>query len=226
MGFIRSVVKELDQSDNLAKEAAAHLEALEDLANTKADLYESTLKANLVNAGIGSDHTIPISHIQDFTRDTRAYVASNADNISTVVNESLTGFVNGGKDQIVGGIEKLLTVAVTALFGGSSGSEATTSKYYVANEGVALVRIDFMGWKRNVQTVSLTTKIEQVSAFVLCKSTVDIEKAKFDTFLDVYQYIVMAGQENPSAKQIIKEAKELYDDFRQANAEKALPSSV
>jgi hypothetical protein len=221
MGFIRNIIKELDQSSELEREATAHLEALEDLASAKADLFEATLKTNLVNAGTGSDKTIPISQIEDFTKDTRAYVASNADNITTAVNEAINGFVQGGKEQVVGGIEKLLTVAITALFGADEGTESTTAKYYVANEGISLVRIDLMGWKRSAKAVSLTTKIEQVSAFVLCKSTIDIERTSFDTFLDVYQGVIMAGNPNASPQTIIKEARELFEAFTKKTKEDA-----
>lgn len=148
-------------------------------------------------------------------------LASNADNITTAVNEAINGFVQGGKEQVVGGIEKLLTVAITALFGADEGTESTTAKYYVTNEGISLVRIDLMGWKRSAKAVSLTTKIEQVSAFVLCKSTIDIERTSFDTFLDVYQGVIMAGNPNASPQTIIKEARELFEAFTKKTKEDA-----
>ncbi|MHB8531959.1 MAG: hypothetical protein ACYDC2_04485, partial [Solirubrobacteraceae bacterium] len=213
MGFVRNILKEVNQTEQLGQEAAAHLEALEELANTKAELFEATIKTRLASAGMGIDQTIPISQILDFTRETRAYIAEDAKNISGVVNEAITGFVEGGKPNIVSGIEKLLTTAITALFGESSGGEFTTSKYYVANEGIALVRIDFMAWKRQVKAVSLTEKIEQVSAFVLSKATVDIKKTSFDTFLEAYQNVVLASNEKLTPKEIIAEARTLYDDF-------------
>ena len=89
----------------------------------------------------------------------------------------------------------------------------TFEKYYVAVEGIALIRLDIMGWKRAITASSLTTKVEQVSAFVMSKSTIDIKKTDFDTFLDLYQGVVLA--DNPQAKtlDIIKEAKDLFNAF-------------
>jgi hypothetical protein len=43
---VGDIVKSLDQSEELQKEAAGHLDALEALANAKAELFEETLKMN------------------------------------------------------------------------------------------------------------------------------------------------------------------------------------
>ena len=89
----------------------------------------------------------------------------------------------------------------------------TFEKYYVALEGISLIRLDIMGWKRAITASSLTTKVEQVSAFVMSKSTIDIKKTDFNTFLDLYQNVIRA--DDPSAKtlDIINEAKELFNAF-------------
>ncbi len=73
-----------------------------------------------------------------------------------------------------------------------------------------------MGWKRAITASSLTTKVEQVSAFVMSKSTIDIKKTDFNTFLDAYQKVIRAGDPNAKLTDIMRQAKELYMDFSQS----------
>lgn len=218
MGAIRALINSADDSDNLVKEQNSHLDTLAALAQTKVDLYVEQITERVINAGQGTDKTIPITQIQDFISETHAYLSSNADKISDTVSGAIKGFVQGGKDNITNGVCSLLTGAVTALFGSTESNDMEFKKYYVVLEGISLVRLDVMGWKRAISASSLTTKVEQVSAFVVCKSTVDIKKTDFNTFLDLYQEIIKA--ENPDAKtaDIISNAKTLYKDFQDSVA--------
>lgn len=168
-----------------------------------------------MNAGTGDDKTIPITEIQDFTKETHSYLSSNADKIASTVNSVIGDFVKGGKDNITNGVSSLITEAVTVLFGETESSDITISKYYIAMEGVALIRLDLMGWKRSVEATSLRKKVEQVSAFTLSKSTVDVTKLDFDTFLDQYQDIVKADNPKISTTEIVTSAKDLFKLFKE-----------
>ena len=61
MGAIRSFITAADQSDKLAQEQNAHLDTLSALADAKADLFREKITQSLLNAGQGSDKTIPIT---------------------------------------------------------------------------------------------------------------------------------------------------------------------
>ncbi len=213
MGAIRSFIQGADDSDNLVKEANAHLDTLSALADAKAELFKEKITQKLLNAGTGSDKTIPITEVQDFISETHAYTSSSADKISDTVSNAVKGFVQGGKDNVTNGVCALVTTAITALFGSTESSDMTIEKYYVALEGIALIRLDIMGWKRAITASSLTTKVEQVSAFVMSKSTIDIKKTDFDTFLDLYQFVILADNPNAKTLDIIGEAKELFNAF-------------
>jgi hypothetical protein len=213
MGAIKNLITGADASDALIAEENAHLDTLSALANAKAELFREKINQKLINAGTGTDRTIPITEIQDFISETHAYTSSNADKISDTVSSVIKGFVQGGKENVTNGVCSLVTTAITALFGSTESSDMSFEKYYIAVEGIALVRLDIMGWKRAITASSLTTKVEQVSAFVMSKSTVDIKKTDFNTFLDQYQVIVLAGNSNAKPLEIIKEAKELFDSF-------------
>ncbi len=213
MSAIRNLITSADQSDKLAQEANAHLDTLSALADAKADLFREKITQSLLNAGQGSDKTIPITAVKDFTSETHAYVSSDAGKISDTVTSAVKGFVQGGKDNITNGVCSLVTTAITALFGSTESSDMTFEKYYVAVEGIALIRLDIMGWKRAITASSLTTKVEQVSAFVMSKSTIDVKKTDFDTFLDLYQGVVLADDPQAKSLDIIKEAKDLFNAF-------------
>ncbi|MCW8336608.1 hypothetical protein [Vibrio paucivorans] len=210
MGKIRELITGADESDKIVQEQNAHLDTLAELADVKAELFTETIAQKLINAGQGTDKTIPITQVQDSITETHAYLSSNADKISGAVTDAVQGFVQGGKENITNGVCKLITTAITALFGESEADDTKFEKYYITLEGVSLIRLDIMGWKRAVKGTSLTTKVEQVSAFVLTKSTVDIAKTDKNTFLDLYQSAILAENPDATMADVIKEANDLY----------------
>lgn len=213
MGVIRSVIKEEDRAKEEMAEASAHLDALSELAQSKADLFEEKIRTRIVNAGQGSDRTVPISQILAFKKETHAYLSQGEDYITKAVGDSIKGFVDGGSDNVVKGITKLLSTVVGAIFGSSSGGEDTRDEYYIVNEGIALVRLDFMGWKRHVTGKSLTKSVTQVSAFTLSKSVVDMSKLDFGTFMAKYQTILKADNPGLTTGELLKICRETYDAF-------------
>lgn len=216
MAVIKDLIKGFDDAHKLNEEAKELLDNLEALANVKAEYFQEVIEKKLRGAGTGQDQTVAISKIQSYKLATKAYVSSNADKISGVVSGAIKGFVKGGTDNITNGITSLLSEMVTALFGDSDGSESLKSEYYLVNDGVALIRLDFMAWSRAVKSTSLTTQVEQVSAFCLYKSTVDIAKLDFDTFLDRYQDIVTAGHPDMKMEEVISKCKEDFALFKGA----------
>jgi hypothetical protein len=50
----------------------------------------------------------------------------------------------------------------------------------------------------------------------MSKSTIDIKKTDFNTFLDAYQKVIRAGDPNAKLTDIMRQAKELYMDFSQS----------
>ena len=54
-------------------------------------------------------------------------------------------------------------------------------------DGLALVRIDVKSWIRKVTVVGITQKIESVLAFTAVKSSVDVDKISFNTFMEAYK---------------------------------------
>ena len=61
MGAIRSLIAGADESDKLATEQNAHLDTLAALADAKAELFREEINQKLLDAGTGTDKTIPIT---------------------------------------------------------------------------------------------------------------------------------------------------------------------
>lgn len=55
-------------------------------------------------------------------------------------------------------------------------------------DGLALVRIDVKSWTCKVTVVGTLKKIESVLAFTAVKSSVDVDKISFNTFMEAYKY--------------------------------------
>lgn len=218
MGSISSM---LPSSAASTSDVAALVDSLESLAEEKANGFKAAITDSLLAAGTGIDRTIPISTIDDFTYETHAYNSQNANAIESTITSSINDFVQGGTQNILNGITNILTTAITALFGDTSASEQEVQRYFVATEGIALVRLDFMGWKRSVSSTSITSTNQQVSAFVMMKSTVDVEKLDFDTFLTTYQDVLAMAAPPLTADQITAEltsVKQVFQDFKASSS--------
>lgn len=199
-----------DKSGELRDECSAHLDTLMALGQAKSQYYAEKINTSLLGAGQGTDRTFPISTIQSFVFQTKAYTSDNAKNISSVVNDSIKGFVSGDNE---GAVTNLISGFVDILFGSAEGAESEIFRYCAILEGVTMTRLDFAGWSRTVTSTALKGKCDKVSAFVLYRSIVDMSKVSLNDFISVYQMTVKA--ENPSidAATTIKKCQELYYIF-------------
>jgi hypothetical protein len=206
----QSITKALigqDLSEDLKAECSAHLDTLMALGTAKTEYYAELLHTALLGAGKGTDRTFPITTIQSFIFDTKAYTSDNAKNITDVVNGAIKGFVEGDNVSAVGTI---VPGFVTMLFGASEGSEHEIRRYCAILEGVSMVRLDFAGWSRTVTSTSLKSKCDKVSSLVLYRSFVNMKEVSLNDFIAVYQQTVKAKQPDLDAGGVLTACKNLY----------------
>ena len=187
------------------------------LATAKADYFELVLKEDLANAGQGSSKDIPVSFIIDYTRQTHAYASSSADAIATTITEGISDFIKGGNDNVMKGVGSLMTKAVQLLFASKEGNEDVSHFKSVFAEGRALVRLDLKAWKRFTNVKSLSESAEQISAFVMCKSTINAETLDYNTFIQLYQnnlYEKATGFTPDEISKQLDEIDEIYKKFK------------
>jgi hypothetical protein len=203
-----------DVSGERKAECLAHLDTLMALAQSKSQYYAEKINTGLLGAGQGTNKTFPISTIQSFIYQTKAYTSKDASNISTVINESIKGFVSG---DITSAVTTIVSGFVNTLFGSSEASECEKIEYCAILEGVSMIRLDFAGWSRSVTSSALQTNCERVSAFVLYRSIVDMNKISINDFTSVYQYTVKAENPNFKTAEIVNTCHELYYLFNPEN---------
>ncbi|WP_323779724.1 hypothetical protein [Thalassovita sp.] len=188
MAAIKDVLNGFDDSSAILKEAKAHLDTLHSMATLKADFFKDEIYKSLESAGSQeSPLDTPIHTVLDSYIATHAYVSDNADGIVDVIKGAVNDFINGGRENIVNGIASIAGKAVTILLGSSEGSEDETSGRFIAvNRLGGIYRLDYRVWKRSVNSESLKSKAEQVTAMAMYKSTPDCSKMTWDDFLVVF----------------------------------------
>jgi hypothetical protein len=210
MAAITKAILGEDISGELRDECSAHLDTLFSLGTAKSEYYAEKINTSLLGAGQGTDKTFPISTIQSFIYDTRAYTSDNAENISSVVNGAIDGFVAGDNAKAT---ETIVTGLVNMLFGSSGGSESEKLSYFAILEGVSMIRIDFAGWSKEVTSTAMKSKCDKVSAFVLYRSIVDMKKVSLNDFISVYQDTVKVENPELEIEGILKKCQDLYGAF-------------
>lgn len=188
MSAIKSAIKSFDATDSKYEEQLEAIRALEALGTAKAEIFVRDIQTSLMTAGQeNSNKTVPITFMVASKKEVRAFSASEAGNIGTVVNNSLSAFLGGNKDTIIKGISELISSALNIFLGEGNAESDTIEMYYVATDGLSPVRIDVKSWYQCVTAKSITTKMERVVTVVATKSVIDVNKIDLGTFLYLYQ---------------------------------------
>jgi len=217
MGEIRELIKKnVDTGEDAVSEQNTLIETLALLAETKAELLKAQILQKLNNSGSGADKSfIPITQILDFKMECHAYSETKVTLIADSVGKAVKEFIQGGGENIIDGITGLLSTSITALLASSNGSEDELEEMYIALEGLSLVRLDVLGWKKKIEGTGLTDKVEQISAFVMSKSVIDMEKLDYNSFLNKYQLVIKENDNQAKSLDIIKEARSLFNAFKE-----------
>ncbi len=211
MGVIRNAIQDFDPAQNVAAEQKALLAALDALASAKLSQMKSEIHEMLLGAGGGSNLSIPVFAIEAEDGQTHASTSDNLnDSIGDTVKSATDRFMQGGTDNIVNGIISLVSSAVEVFLGSGSAQSDTMEKYYVATDGLALWRVDLRAWYYEVVGSGISSKVQRVSAYYYTRSTVDVDKLKFQTFANEYQSILSASSANLDKSVILKEVADLH----------------
>ncbi|RJF90337.1 hypothetical protein [Sphingomonas cavernae] len=186
MSTFSKILESFDGSDELAQAEREALDALAGLADAKRELFTKQINLLILDAGTGTNKTVPISSVLRTDGLSRAYSSSSAKDIGDVLKTALGGFIEGGVDNILDGIFSILTRTLEIFLGSTEGEELTKAEYFVYSTEFAIYRVDLMAWSRTVTAVSLKSKIEQSTAFSYVISNVDIERIKWIDFVAIY----------------------------------------
>lgn len=223
MSFLKNAINAIDPTPDKKKELTLAVNLLFELAEQKNALQEEALKELLRTAGTPENPTIPITNTLAFHSETRAYVKSNASTLVDTVTGAVKKFINGGADNIVDGIGELVTGGLEAILGAGSGSQASMHSYYIIVEGLSIVRFDIMAWQRKIEATGITTEIENAMTFTAFKSSVDVDKITFNTFLQAYKnQLEKLKFTDAELIAFIKKSKEVFELLRDSDSNKNL----
>jgi hypothetical protein len=215
MSTVRDVVNSFDNSQELGQAQREAVEALAALGDSKAEVFKMEIQESLLSAGNGTNMTVPVSSISKSLKDVRAYSSSESGNLGVAVKNTLNMFLKGSTQSIVDGIGNLISETLSTFLGTASANTGTIDEYYVATEGLSVVRVDMKAWYLNVTASSIQTKMQRIIAVVGVKSIVNLAKIDFSTFLNLYQQqLFESGMSSQNMKAALQEAKEIYKDFQ------------
>lgn len=225
MVFLKNAIKAVDPTPDKKKELTLSVNLLFELAEQKKAIQYEVLMQLLRTAGTDENPSIPITNTLASHSETRAYVSSNAGNLVETVTGAVTKFIGGGADNIVNGIGELITGGLEAILGAGSGTQSEMHSYYIIVEGFSIVRFDIVAWQRRIEATGITREIENAMTFTAIKSSVDVDRITFNTFLQAYKKQLEKLQfGDAELKKFIIEAKEIFELLRDpsSNKQKAL----
>lgn len=214
MATFRKIINDLDGTDELVAAQKEAVKALATLASFKAENMLLEIEESLISAGQSTNLTIPVSAKVKQLYQTRAYSATESNNIESIVKSSMNKFLSGSDDLVVEGIVSLITDSLSLFLGESSADTGEIQSYYIAVEGLSVVRVDVYGWYQTVQASSIYKKMEKVTAIVAVKSVVNLSKVDYSTFIYIYQkQLEKTGMNHEALKKAMKDIKDLFYDI-------------
>ncbi|WP_335965134.1 hypothetical protein [Galbibacter sp. PAP.153] len=219
MSFLRDAIQSLDPTPDKKKELTLAVNLLFELAEQKNALQKETLKQLLRTAGTPENPTIPITNTLAFHGETRAYVSENAGTLVDTVTGAIKKFIGGEADGIVDGIGELVTGGLEAILGAGEGSQSEMHSYYIIVDGLSITRLDIMAWQRKIEATGITSAIENAMTFTAVKSSVDVDKITFNTFLQAYkEQLEKMDFSDKELIEFIKRSKEIFELLKDENS--------
>lgn len=221
MAAIGSIIKQFTGENELAETQQALVEAMGEIGIAKAEIFELEVKDSLLNAGSGSNLTVPIESVIDQKSFVRAYSSETTEQITDAVKEIGSAFLRGTDKDVLDGVSGIIGSLLDIFLGKSSASTGQIEEYYLVVEGLAFVRVDLRAWYMNVSAQSVYQVMKRVTVFVATKSSVDFAKLGFSTFLALYSNQLAQGKMTPEQiKAELEKAREIYELYRKTHGDK------
>jgi len=219
MAVLKKAIEALDPTPDKTKEITLLLSLLSELCEQKVEAFSTSVEDELRTAGNGENRTIPVTEILARHKEYRAYIKKDAGRIATEVAGAIKKFVSGGTEEIINGVASLVTTGLEAIIGAGTGAQQETSSYYIVVQDFGIVRYDVCAWSRQIDVKGIAEHIETALALVAFKSSVDVMKISFNTFLIAYGSQLAAMNFPPEKqKEYITYAKEVFEMLRSENS--------
>lgn len=220
MSVLRDLILKVDSTEKAEAEVKEALGLLIKLAEAKAAQFKGQIENSLTTGKMGDTLEVAITKVIEKKIEYRGLVENDMAGLGGKIASLLKPMFSGTGDQvtkIIDGVAGIVDDGMRAIMGAGQGNESDVETYAVTTEYPALVRFDFAFWGRNIAAESVRKHVESAFACVAYKSAVDIAKLDFNTFLGVYAPVLRRafGADAATLKEMIKEARDIYDEFGQ-----------
>jgi len=211
MAFLKDAIEALDPAPNKKSELTLSLNLISEMAENKVKDFDNYISEEIRTAGNGENRTIPVTEILSRHSEYRAYVKDDGAKVASEVSAAIKKFVGGGATNIIDGMSDLVTTGINAILGGGQAAQQEMVSYYIVVRSYGMARYDICAWSRSIEAEGITSKIEKAMAIYATKSSVDVTKISFNTFLLTYaQQLENMGIPEKNAEEYIDAAEKLY----------------
>lgn len=227
MGAVREIIKNVDASEGVAAEVKESLKLLMELAESKARVFEESIKNDLLLGKTTDTLTIPITKIVRSKTEFRAKTQNTSADFMSNITDSL-GSIFSGNGNILKGVAGLVNSGLNSIAGTGAGEESEIRIYSVVAEYPAIVRFDFAFWHRKIEAEAIRNHMEQVFSCVAYKSAVDVKKLAFNDFLALYGPILRVAFDGDEKRldEMVAESRKIYEIFVPQPKKAASPLSA
>lgn len=161
---VKQIIDNIDPSDKELESIKEQLNSLQELADSKAEVFYNRIKLAHQNVGVGTDKTLPVESTGEIRKITKAYTSSTSElSIYKNVEESLSNLFGSIEPndsdwkEITGAslrlVIRLMGDAIKAFLAESDGEEATDERSIVLIDGkMNLIRVDYGIWHQSINT--------------------------------------------------------------------------
>ncbi len=228
MSVLRNVISKSDSQPEMTKEIKETLNLLYELSEQKAKNFETDIDSFLRSAGTTENQTVPTKFKLASHQEIRVTTQNTPDtDIVTGIGNSLKDILTGTKDSIINGLTDLINTSLKVVLGAGEGKECKQHTYYIATEGISIVRLDLICWSRHITASGITKYAEKSLVCAAVKSSVDLEKLDFNSFLSTYNaQLVRCKFKDSELLEEINNARSIYETLRGSNRMRADMDSV
>ncbi len=213
MSVVRDIISKADSTPGMTAEIKETLNLLYELSKQKADAFENEILTSLRTAGTVENQTVPTKFKLASHQEIRVTTQKTPnDDIMKGVGGALKSILTGTKDNVIGGLTDLINTGLTAILGAGEGEERMEHAYYIATDGMSIVRLDLMYWSRHISASGITKYAEKSLVCTAVKSSVDLEKLDFNSFLSAYNaQLVRCKFKDEQLLEELQNARRIYD---------------
>lgn len=223
MAVLKNAINALDPAPDKTKEITLLLSLLSELCEQKVAMFSEQIETDLRSAGSNENRTVPVTEILANHAEYRAYVKQDAGKIAGEVTSAVKKFLSGGAGEILDGIGGLVTTGLEAIIGAGTGTQQEMKSYYIVVQQFGMVRFDVRAWSRQIEASGITSNIQTCLAIVAYKSSVDVQKLSFNSFLVLYQdQLAKIGVPESDWNKYLTEAEEMYKRLKGGGGQAAL----